>query len=816
MSTFASRVTYISNNAAQVIYTFTFDYIDSSYIAVYADDVLETGYTVVPGQITLAAGVAIGVELLIQRETPVAPLVTWSDGAVITENDLDTMFLQCLHVAVEATDDSVDGMQLNAAGTAYDAVTKPIENVGAPTVNGDAARFDETDALDTRVTAAEGSITTLEGTGDGNALREDTDEWDAQSQAIKNVLDGTQATDAVNKAQMEDLSVSRGAGTQDFTAHTKRIKDVVDPVNAQDAATKAYADSVTVASAPDGSITNAKLANMAQNTIKGNDAILGVPKDLTAAETRALLNVADGATADQTDAEIRTAVEAATDSNVFTDADHTNLNNQSGTNTGDQDLSGLLAKAGGTMTGDVNLGDNVKLTLGAGSDLEIYHDGLNTYIEDKGTGNLIIGATNLRVRNATGTKWLLLADDGGVTELYYDGVSKFFTNTTGVTVAGNITMNSTGLVDGRDVAADGTRLDNTSGTNTGDQTNITGNAATVTTNANLTGPVTSTGNATAIAAGAISNAMLANGAVANLTGTNTGDQTNITGNAGTVTNGVYTTDIGTSVLAPNGSAASLTSFPTLNQNTTGNAATVTTNANLTGPVTSVGNATSVGALAITSAMINTGAVTNSKIGALAVDTAQIALQAVTLAKIDAQANNTILGNNAGVAGSPIALTKAQTQAVLTYPTVTTGAANPTTTPTTIGDIYYQTTDKLKFEAYGTATSADWKCEHAMAKGYWTLNGASPPTLENAKNLTITRTNVGLYTGTIPATLPNTDANGKDYVVHFTYIDATTSALGLYFVHPVSKTATTFDFRLRDNQGTLTDSVDALAITITNI
>jgi len=81
---------------------------------------------------------------------------------------------------------------------------------------------------------------------------------------------------------------------------------------------------------------------------------------------------------------------------------------------------------------------------------------------------------------------------------------------------------------------------NLSGTNTGDQTNITGNAATVTTNADLTGVVTSVGNATSIAAGAITNTMLANGAVANLSGTNTGDQTNITGNAATVTNGVYT------------------------------------------------------------------------------------------------------------------------------------------------------------------------------------------------------------------------------------------------------------------------------------
>lgn len=49
------------------------------------------------------------------------------------------------------------------------------------------------------------------------------------------------------------------------------------------------------------------------------------------------------------------------------------------------------------------------------------------------------------------------------------------------------------------VAASGTVTgSNLSGTNTGDQTNITGNAATVTTNANLTGHVTSVGNATTL------------------------------------------------------------------------------------------------------------------------------------------------------------------------------------------------------------------------------------------------------------------------------------------------------------------------------
>ena len=47
--------------------------------------------------------------------------------------------------------------------------------------------------------------------------------------------------------------------------------------------------------------------------------------------------------------------------------------------------------------------------------------------------------------------------------------------------------------------AEKTKLAAITGTNTGDQTNITGNAATVTTNANLTGPITSVGNATAVA-----------------------------------------------------------------------------------------------------------------------------------------------------------------------------------------------------------------------------------------------------------------------------------------------------------------------------
>jgi hypothetical protein len=53
----------------------------------------------------------------------------------------------------------------------------------------------------------------------------------------------------------------------------------------------------------------------------------------------------------------------------------------------------------------------------------------------------------------------------------------------------------------------------------------TGNAATVTTNANLTGIIRSIGNLTSIASGTISNSLLENEAVGRLSGTNTGDET---------------------------------------------------------------------------------------------------------------------------------------------------------------------------------------------------------------------------------------------------------------------------------------------------
>ena len=101
-----------------------------------------------------------------------------------------------------------------------------------------------------------------------------------------------------------------------------------------------------------------------------------------------------------------------------------------------------LPLAGGTLTGNVNLGDNVKANFGAGSDLQIYHDGTNSYVKDAGTGDLYLqGAANVRITNASGQK-MFLGQDAGETQLYYSGSEKLATTATGVTVTGTVAATS--------------------------------------------------------------------------------------------------------------------------------------------------------------------------------------------------------------------------------------------------------------------------------------------------------------------------------------------------------------------------------------
>jgi hypothetical protein len=89
---------------------------------------------------------------------------------------------------------------------------------------------------------------------------------------------------------------------------------------------------------------------------------------------------------------------------------------------------------------NLNLADNVKLNFGTGDDLQIYHDGSNSYIDDAGTGQLVLRGNNaISLEKYTGEQLALFSTDGAVT-LYHDNSARIATTSTGVDITGNATF----------------------------------------------------------------------------------------------------------------------------------------------------------------------------------------------------------------------------------------------------------------------------------------------------------------------------------------------------------------------------------------
>ena len=86
----------------------------------------------------------------------------------------------------------------------------------------------------------------------------------------------------------------------------------------------------------------------------------------------------------------------------------------------------------------VRMRDNVKTVFGNGDDLQIYHDGSNSYINDAGTGRLILKTSYFEVDNAAGNQAVIEGIESGAVNLFYSGSKKFETTSTGVTVSGQI------------------------------------------------------------------------------------------------------------------------------------------------------------------------------------------------------------------------------------------------------------------------------------------------------------------------------------------------------------------------------------------
>ena len=100
--------------------------------------------------------------------------------------------------------------------------------------------------------------------------------------------------------------------------------------------------------------------------------------------------------------------------------------------------------------GDSGGATDDRLTFGAGTDLQLYHDGSHSYINNTGTGHLYIidagivkiQSESFKVDNSDGTKQVIKANPDAGLEIYYDNSKRIETTSTGITISGSDTTGS--------------------------------------------------------------------------------------------------------------------------------------------------------------------------------------------------------------------------------------------------------------------------------------------------------------------------------------------------------------------------------------
>ena len=93
-----------------------------------------------------------------------------------------------------------------------------------------------------------------------------------------------------------------------------------------------------------------------------------------------------------------------------------------------------------TTSADINFGDNDKAVFGAGNDLQIYHSGSESRIDENGAGNLKINADNLEIYNSASSEAKAKFNTNGSVQLYYDNAEKLATTSTGIDVTGTVLL----------------------------------------------------------------------------------------------------------------------------------------------------------------------------------------------------------------------------------------------------------------------------------------------------------------------------------------------------------------------------------------
>ena len=99
--------------------------------------------------------------------------------------------------------------------------------------------------------------------------------------------------------------------------------------------------------------------------------------------------------------------------------------------------SNVALTTGNTFTGNNVFNDNVKALFGTGNDLQIFHSGTHSFMENS-TGILAIRSDSFQITDKSNNHAMITATADGSVELYFDNSKKFNTTNDGGTLTGNL------------------------------------------------------------------------------------------------------------------------------------------------------------------------------------------------------------------------------------------------------------------------------------------------------------------------------------------------------------------------------------------
>ena len=468
--------TDLTGNGTAGPFNVSFSYLSEAEVDVTVGGVaktLGTHYTFSSAtQITFTSGnePGNGVAIKFQRNTNVSSkAVDFNDGSVLTEIDLDNNSDQLLFSMQEIVDSGAGSNVQSVTGTT------PIVSSGGrtPAISISAATTSAAGSMSasdkSKLDAIEASATADQTASEIRALVNSASDSNVFTDADHTKLDGIEASATADQTNAEiKTSYEANSDTNAFTDadHSKldgieASADVTDATNVDAAGAVMNSDTSTAAmnfvvdedSMSSNSATkvptqqsvkayvDANSSSGSVNSVSGSAPIVSsggtTPAiSITAATTSAagsmssadktkLDGIETSATADQTASEIRTLVEAATDSNVFTDADHTKLNaieaNADVTDATNVDAAGAVMNSDLDTKGEILVGD------GSGDPTALA----------VGTNGYILTADSTE---ATGVKWAANAGGGGGS-----GISDVVADTT-PQLGGNLDVNGQDIV----------------------------------------------------------------------------------------------------------------------------------------------------------------------------------------------------------------------------------------------------------------------------------------------------------------------------------------------------------------------------------